>query len=345
MAEKKKIIFIINPISGTQNKDAILKMIDDLLDKEKYDYEIVKTAYAGHGIELATNAAKQNVDIAVAIGGDGTVNEVARGIVHSNTVLGIIPCGSGNGLARALHISLEPKAAIHILNNGKRLCIDYGKINEIPFFCTCGVGFDAFISMKFATAGKRGAMAYVQNTLTQYLSYKPETYEISTDENTVLYKAFLITCANADQYGNNAYIAPQASMTDGLLDITILEPFTVLDIAPLTLRLFNKTIDHDSRIKTFRTRKVTIHRTNPGVFHVDGDPRKGDKDLTIEIIPKGLNILTPDKKTNPLPVNPFVDIQNFFKGLQPLKGFIEISLKELKDKFPIYFDKNHESNS
>ncbi|MCE2616379.1 MAG: diacylglycerol/lipid kinase family protein [Phocaeicola sp.] len=345
MAEKKKIAFIVNPISGIQSKDAILKMIDELLDKEKYDYEIVKTEYAGHGTELATNAAKQNIDIAVAIGGDGTVNEVARGIVHSNTALGIIPCGSGNGLARALHISREPKAAIHILNKGKQLCIDYGKINEIPFFCTCGVGFDAFISMKFATAGKRGPMTYVQNILKQYLSYKPETYEVTTEDGTIRHKAFLITCANADQYGNNAYIAPQASMNDGLLDVTILEPFTVLDIGPLTFRLFNKTIDQDSRIKTFRTKKVTIHRATPGVFHVDGDPIEGDKELTIEIIPKGLNIITPDKETTPLSINPLTEIHNFFKGLQPLMNFTETSLKELKGKFPTPFDKNRESNS
>jgi len=296
MTTKKKIVFVVNSISGTQGKKAILEWIDERIDRTLYDYTVVKTQYAGHAVEIAATAAREKVDMVVAIGGDGTINEIGRSLVHTDTALGIIPCGSGNGLARHLQIPLEPKAAIDIINEGNCLCIDYGKINNIPFFCTCGVGFDAFVSLKFADSGKRGLLTYLENTLHESLNYKPETYEIENEEGTVKYKAFLIACANASQYGNNAYIAPQASLTDGLMDVTILEPFTVLDVPSLSFQLFNKTIDQNSRIKMLRTKKIKIHRSKPGVLHFDGDPLMADEDIEVELIPHGLNIITSDKK-------------------------------------------------
>ncbi|MGL5957169.1 MAG: diacylglycerol/lipid kinase family protein, partial [Phocaeicola sp.] len=285
MSPKKKILFVVNPISGTQNKKAILRWVDKLVDSTIYDYSVIKTQYAGHATEIAKEAVKNGVDIVVAIGGDGTINEIASSLIDSQTALGIIPCGSGNGLARHLGISMDAKAAIETLNNGKILDIDYGKINGQPYFCTCGVGFDAFVSLKFADSGKRGILAYIENTLQESLTYKPETYEIENEEGTVKHKAFLIACANASQYGNNAYIAPHASLTDGLMDITILEPFTVLDVPSLAFQLFNKTIDHNSRIKTLRAKKIKIRRQTEGVYHYDGDPMVGEKELEIEIIP------------------------------------------------------------
>lgn len=319
MTDKKKIVFVVNPISGTQGKKAILKWIDERLDKSIYDYSIVKTEYAGHAIQIASMAVQEKVDVVVAIGGDGTINEIARSLVHTETALGIIPCGSGNGLARHLHIPMEPKAAIDILNHGNRLCIDYGKINNIPFFCTCGVGFDAFVSLKFADSGKRGLLTYLENTLHESLTYQPETYEIENDEGTMRYKAFLIACGNASQYGNNAYIAPQASLTDGLMDVTILEPFTVLDVPSLSFQLFNKTIDQNSRIKTMRAKKIKIHRSHDGVMHFDGDPLMAGKELEVEIIPSGLNVIALDKKEKQESENLLQVISNYFSGLH-LKG-------------------------
>jgi Sphingosine kinase and enzymes related to eukaryotic diacylglycerol kinase len=162
MTNKKKIVFIVNPISGTQGKKAILKIVDERIDKEKIEYEIIETKYAGHAISIADEAAKNGTDIAVAIGGDGTINEVARSLVHTSTALGIIPCGSGNGLARHLNIPMDPKGAVDVINDGETICIDYGKINSRPFFCTCGVGFDAFVSLKFADSGKRGLLTYLE---------------------------------------------------------------------------------------------------------------------------------------------------------------------------------------
>lgn len=317
MTAKKRIVFVVNPISGTQGKKAILKWIDERIDRALFDYSIVKTQYAGHAVEIAAAAAKDNVDIVVAIGGDGTINEIGRSLVHTNTALGIIPCGSGNGLARHLHIPMDAKAAIDLLNTGECTCVDYGKINGMPFFCTCGVGFDAFVSLKFADSGKRGLLTYLENTLHESLTYEPETYEIENEEGTIKYKAFLIACANASQYGNNAYIAPQASLTDGLMDVTILEPFTVLDVPSLSFQLFNKTIDQNSRIKTMRAKKIKIHRTKEGVMHYDGDPVMGGKDIEVELIPHGLNVIISNKKKEEEPFSLLQQIVEYFSGLKP----------------------------
>jgi diacylglycerol kinase family enzyme len=175
-------------------------------------------------------------------------------IVNSQTALGVIPCGSGNGLARHLMIPRNVKGAINIINNCEIHDLDYGLINNIPFFCTCGMGFDAFISMKFAMKlAKRGPITYVENVLREGLKYKPETYEINDETGTKKYEAFLISCANASQYGNDAYIAPQASMSDGLMDVIIMEPFDVLEAPQISIDMFNKTLDKHSKIKTFRS--------------------------------------------------------------------------------------------
>lgn len=321
MTEKKRIVFVVNPISGTQGKKAILKWIDERIDRSIYDYSIVKTEYAGHASQLAAAAVHDGVDVVVAIGGDGTINEIARSLVHTDTALGIIPCGSGNGLARHLRIPMEPKAAIDIINRGEQLCIDYGKINNIPFFCTCGVGFDAFVSLKFADSGKRGLLTYLENTLHESLTYQPETYEIENEEGTVVHQAFLIACGNASQYGNNAYITPQASLMDGLMDITIIEPFTVLDVPSLSFQLFNKTIDQNSRVKTMRAKKIKIHRAQEGVLHFDGDPLMAGKELEVEIIPKGLRVVALEKKREEKSdvENVLQMISSYFNGLH-LKG-------------------------
>lgn len=288
---KKKAVFIINLISGTSDKAAIPGLIDQYLDKTQFEYEIAVTQYAGHASEIAAKAKDDGVDVVVAIGGDGTVNEVARAIVHSSTALGIIPCGSGNGLARHLLLPLNVRKTIEVINRCEIRLLDYGIINDYPFFCTCGMGFDAFVSMKFAEAGKRGPITYVENVLREGLKYKPETYTIEDDNGTLQYKAFLISCANASQYGNNAYIAPQASMSDGLMDVIIMEPFDVFEAPQISIEMFSKTLDKNSKIKTFRTRHLHIHRDKPGVIHYDGDPVMTGADIDIELKPKGINII------------------------------------------------------
>ena len=242
----------MNPISGTSNKKGIPDLIRSGIDTERFDYEIRLTEYAGHAAVIAAEARDNHIDIVVAVGGDGTVNEVARSLVHSDTALGIIPCGSGNGLARHLMLPLNVKKAIAVINKCEIHKLDYGVINGHDFFCTCGMGFDAFVSQKFAESGKRGPITYLENILREGLKYKPETYVVEDETGTKRYKAFLISCANASQYGNNAYIAPQASMSDGLLDVVIMEPFDVIDATQVSIDMMNKTLDKNSKIKTFR---------------------------------------------------------------------------------------------
>ena len=292
MSKKRKITFILNPKSGTSPKDEIPAMIEQTLDQEKFEIEICFTEYRGHAAEIAKQKAEEGVDVVAAVGGDGTVNEVARSLIHTNTALSIIPCGSGNGLARHLCLPMDIKKAIGIINNCKIEAFDYGVINGLPFFCTCGMGFDAFISLKFAEAGKRGPITYVENVLKEGLKYKPETYEVSDDTGARRYKAFLIACANASQYGNNAYIAPGATMKDGEMDVIIMEPFTALDAPQIAADLFMKTLGNNSKIKTFRTKTLHIKRKEPGAIHYDGDPIMMDRDINVHIEPQGIKILT-----------------------------------------------------
>ena len=288
---KKKILFIMNPISGTASKAAVPSLIDSVLDKELFEYEIRMTERAGHASEIATEAKNNHVDVVVAVGGDGTVNEVARSLVHSDTALGILPCGSGNGLARHLLLPMNLKKCIEVINQCQIRDLDYGVINDHPFFCTCGMGFDAFVSMKFAESGKRGPITYAENILREGLKYKPETYTLEDETGTKQYKAFLISCANASQYGNNAYIAPQASMSDGLMDVVIMEPFDVIEAPQVSFDMFNKTLDKNSKIKTFRSKHVHIKRSHPGVVHYDGDPIMADSDLDIFVRERGIRVV------------------------------------------------------
>lgn len=288
---KRSIVFIINPISGTQSKDNIIELISQHLDQDKFNYQIARTEYAGHATLLVQEHVEKGCDAVVAIGGDGTVNEIARSLVHTSVAFGVIPCGSGNGLARHLRIPMDPLGSIKVLNRFDIECLDYGKINDVPFFCTCGVGFDAFVSSKFAHSEKRGVLTYLENTLREGLKYKPDTYEIEIEGETSKYKAFLIACANASQYGNNVYIAPHASMSDGLMDVTIMEPFTVLEAPQIAVQLFNRTLLQNNKIKTFRCKNIHIHREHPGVIHFDGDPMSAGTDIDVQLIQKGLNMI------------------------------------------------------
>ena len=301
MDKRTRIVFIVNPISGTSDKQHIIDLIPEYLDSRRFEWEIRRTERKGHAADIADEAVSEGVDIVVAVGGDGTVNEVARRLIHKDTALGIIPCGSGNGLARHLYIPMNPDGALQVLSDCHIEQLDYGMIDQEPFFCTCGVGFDAFISDRFAKAGKRGLLTYIENTLKEGLNYKPDTYEITIDGERQVYKAFLIACANASQYGNNVYIAPHASMSDGLMDVTLMEPFTVLEAPQIAIQLFNKTITNNSRIRSFRCQHLHIKRSAPGVIHFDGDPKEAGEDLDVKLVPRGIYMVVNTREQPYLP--------------------------------------------
>lgn len=311
---KKRIAFIVNPISGTHSKDVIPTLISKHIDASLYDTSVVFTEYAGHASELAQRYATEHYDIVVAVGGDGTVNEVARSLTETDTALGIVPCGSGNGLARHLMLPMNFGGALDVINFAEIHALDYGVINSHPFFCTCGMGFDAFISKKFAEAGKRGPLTYIENVLKEGLSYRPETYELTLDGNEAEpYKAFLISVANASQYGNDAYIAPQASMSDGLLDVVIIQPFDILEAPQVGIDLLNKTLNKSSKIKCYTAKDIVVRRKAAGVIHYDGDPIEEEAELHISLRHGGIKMV----------VNPMADkkrrkpnkVQNAFSAL------------------------------
>ncbi|MBR1485446.1 MAG: YegS/Rv2252/BmrU family lipid kinase [Prevotella sp.] len=313
--ERMTITFVVNPISGTQKKDDVPRIIAETLDAQRFDCTIRYTEYAGHAAEIARECAEAGTDICVAVGGDGTVNEVARSLVHTGTALAIVPCGSGNGLARHLCLPMDVRRSIDIINRAQIEAFDYGIINGLPFFCTCGMGFDAFISLKFAEAGKRGPITYVENVLKEGLKYKPETYIVEDETGTQRHKAFLIACANAAQYGNNAYIAPGASMKDGYMDVIIMEPFDVLDAPTIAYDMFSKTLTQNSKIKTFRSKHIHIRRSQPGAIHYDGDPMIIGPEIDVEMQPLGVRIVVnpdaieDDAQPNPV-LNAFSDLFN-----------------------------------
>ena len=295
----KNIAFIINPISGakeTQNaKRKLPKLIMQTLDMEQWLPNIVFTEYAGHATELAHQYARMGFDAVVAVGGDGTVNEVARGLKDTKTALGILPMGSGNGFARHLNIPIRPQKALEMINHSEPINVDYGLANGRLFVSTCGTGFDAVVADNFAGSNKRGFMTYLQNTLKVAFSYQPQTYHIVGDGLDVTHKAFLITFANANQWGYEAMIAPKASVQDGKMDIMLMSSHAILGSASLALRLFTGSIDNSYFMDTIRAKEITLEREEVAPFHIDGDPVEMDKDIHIKIVADGLKVLV-DKR-------------------------------------------------
>ena len=291
----KNIAFIINPVSGSKdtqnNKRKLPKIIMQLLDQEQWLPNIAFTEYAGHAVELANQYARMGFDAVVAVGGDGTVNEVARGLRGTKTALGIIPMGSGNGFARHLNIPVRVNRAIEILNHSEPILVDYGLANDRMFVSTCGTGFDAVVADNFAASSKRGFMTYLQNVLKEAFSYQPQTYHIVGDGLDVTHKAFLITFANANQWGYEALIAPKASIQDGKMDIMLMSENAILGSAGLALRLFTGHIDDSHFMDTLRAKEITLEREEKAPFHIDGDPVDMEKDIHIRIVEDGLHVL------------------------------------------------------
>lgn len=293
--KKRTIRIIVNPIAGVRPKTEIPALVKDVFVPEQFDVDYCETRYGGHATELAQEAATEGFDTVVAIGGDGTVNETARGLVGTKTAFGIVPMGSGNGLARHLRLPLESEEAMRVIADNHRQAIDYGKANEHIFFCTAGVGFDADISQKFAQAGQRGAFTYVREVIEHLRNYDPKTYSIYTDDERIRERAFLICVGNASQWGNDAKITPQATMDDGLMDITLIKPFPPAGVPQLVTQLFNGTINKNPNVLYFRSSHVRIVLPKETAVHVDGEPFEMKGVVDIQTIPAGLQVLTPAK--------------------------------------------------
>ena len=291
MRKRKKIVFIINPKAGRKKNQVLKKKIEKKLDTKKYKPEFLYTQYPGHAVVLVKEYFEKGVQIFIAVGGDGTVNEVASEVVKLKATLGILPTGSGNGLARFLNIPFKVQNVIEIINNGKVCEIDVGKINDDYFFCTCGIGFDAEVSYLFAKQKSRGFINYIKTSVKAYTKYKPAKIKLKIDGIKYKKKAFLITIANAGQYGNNAYIAPSAKIDDGKFDVCILKPFPWYISPILVIKLFLRIIDRSKQIETIKAKSIVFRNEKKKIFHIDGDPRKIKGKVKLDIMPKSLKVL------------------------------------------------------
>lgn len=301
--KQKRALLIINPISGTSRKEGLEEKVAQRLGDCSIGVTTCRTTCAGDATRLAREGVEKGFDAVIAAGGDGTVNETANALCDTGVSFGIIPCGSGNGLARHLGIPVDVRASLDIIADGRTESCDHGIVNGHNFFCTFGMGFDAAVSHKFAESKHRGKLTYISNTFREYIGYKPDEYVITANGRVITDRAFVVAVCNASQYGNNAYIAPQASITDGLLDITIIHYGNLLTTALVGLDLMSGSIDHNMLIHTFRAKSLTIERKNPGPVHVDGEPMEMGASLSIDCKPSSLNIFTPRADT---PVRPLL---------------------------------------
>jgi len=292
----QKIVFIINPNSGTlKEKTSLVKMLESKCKREtlgQYAIETWFTQSPGHATELAHKAVNEKVELCIAVGGDGTMHETALGLTGSETSLGIIPIGSGNGLARHIGLSMNPEKALSQLLKGKSELMDVGKINDRYFFLAAGIGFEGTVSQIFSQQKTRGFLQYVLSAFKAFWKFKP--LKISLNGNTT--NIFTLTFANGSQYGNNALIAPGASIFDGLLNVTQIKPFPFYKGGELIYRLLNQKLCTNRYCKMSLQTKLEIVLQTETAGHIDGEPIVLQKNFTVEIVPEKLKIRVPQKQ-------------------------------------------------
>ncbi len=293
---KQKTLFIVNPVSGTGRQKNIETVIRENLNQDLFDYSVRYTEHIHHGSELAREAANQGFDCVVAVGGDGSVNDVAQGLKDSGVHMGIIPCGSGNGLARTLKIPLRPALAVQNLNKLHSQTIDSIVINDKYLSVNAsGVGFDAYIARLLKAVKKRGFKAYSSLFFREYASYQNCNYHLTVDGRSLKRKAWFIAIANGRQYGYNLSVAPKAQLADGLLDITIIDKVPI-DHLPITAPLaFMNLLDHSQHVEMFRAKEVHIEGNLDKWVNIDGEGENLGDDLHFVVHPKSVKLYASNK--------------------------------------------------
>ncbi|NQV03165.1 MAG: diacylglycerol kinase family lipid kinase [Bacteroidia bacterium] len=289
----ESIVFIVNPVSGSGRQKGIAEVVDKHLDKSRFSYTILFTEEKGHASRLARKAVEEGTSIVVAVGGDGTVNEIGQGLVGTGTLLAIIPTGSGNGLARHLKLPMNFRKAIGIINSGKRQKIDTATLNGSLFVNVAGVGFDALVARKFEQSERRGFFSYFYISTSAYRRYKPKKYKISINGKVMKRRALMVSFANSSQYGNNTTIAPKASLNDGLIDVCILRKLPFWKIILLSPLVFTRKFDKTSYLEIIQAREVIVKRKKGKYIHLDGDPGKEGKTFTVKVHPLSLHVIIP----------------------------------------------------
>ncbi len=292
--KKKKITFIINPISGARRHRNIDALINKHIDNHKFTIEIKYTQYAGHAVHLSHDAVEKGTDVIVAVGGDGSINEVASQMIDSNSVLGIIPLGSGNGLARHLGIPRFIPWAIKLINQCNVTEIDTAMVNDRPFISIAGLGFDALVAKRFAKGNRRGFLTYAHIIANNYLSYKPKKYKlVFPDNDTIKTRALFVSFANSNQFGFNTTIAPNARLRDGKLDVCIVQKPNIFELPMVANLLLLRAIDKSQSVKTIRSSEFTIRQKKNRVVNIDGEAVKIGKILNVKVNPLSLKVIIP----------------------------------------------------
>ncbi len=292
--KEQKFTFFINPISGKGSWYKTVKIIRNFCLHNGYGAEFYFTGDDDKIRKILEEKEKEGMQVVFAVGGDGTVNQLARLLVDRNMILGIIPRGSGNGLAGHLKISKHPKKALEMIKNARVEEIDYAHINGIPFFTTAGVGFDAEVTRQFNQRSRRGLIGYMEAILKVVQNYKSDTYTINYDGKQKVVNAFLLTFANASEYGNGAYIAPDADTSDGLIDVCLMKPFPLTAVPGLVIRLFTKRITKSKYMETIRCQNFTVKNKKPGNLHFDGEGYTHNGSIHVSSSPRSLKVLTSD---------------------------------------------------
>ena len=289
-----KIRIIYNPRSGhLARKPGLLALAQRFVAERLPDASIVPTERGGHATELARQAVADGCGVVMAFGGDGTMNEVAQALVGTDAILAVLPCGSGNGLARHLGIPLAPEAALNLLLTGRPRAIDTGYADGRAFFVTAGLGFEGEIAHRFTRLTQRGLSGYIRTSAQAWWGYVPAEYTITHDGGRVTTDAFTLAVSNCNQYGNNAYIAPRAEVDNGFLDLTAVPPVSLLNAAPLMLALFRRTLDRRADVPQFRSAKFVVERAAPGPLQTDGEAHTAGAQVEFSVRPRSLRVLVP----------------------------------------------------
>jgi len=291
--EKRSLRFIVNPFSGLSSKKDFSERVGKFVDSEKNNIEIIYTEAPAHAIQLAKEAVQQNIDMVVAVGGDGTVNEVGSALAHSDTILGVVPGGSGNGFAMHLGIGRNQNKALGFLDQGKMITIDSCTVNDQFFINLAGVGFDASVAYYTKQSKKRGFQIYFTTSMKEALRYQNKSYKISYDGQTIEDKFLSVNIANASMFGYNFVIAPFANLQDGVLDMVLIKDASKAKYITSVWRFLNKTIHKSSFVDIIRTKEVTISSDEPMHLHMDGEGKIVNNSLTFKIHPQSLKLWVP----------------------------------------------------
>lgn len=289
-------IFIVNPIAGTVQKQQIIKEMKNSLHEQNIAFEILYTEYSGHAKELASQYKHASNTIVVCVGGDGSINEVGSGLLGGNTPMGIIPFGSGNGLARHLKIPLQPVQALQHILKGTTIKMDVGLLNDLPFFVTCGFGFEAEVAHNFSLRKSRGLLGYVKEIIKLYPTYSAESYKVTADDEVKVRKAFSVSIANSSQYGNNAVIAREASVTDGKLDLCIIKSYPKVFGPHMGISLFMNNLHNSSFYRGKKIEEVVIEKLDQASTvhgHLDGEAIKIKLPIKVKCIPNAVQVIVP----------------------------------------------------